>query len=152
MNLLIVEDDLHKCSEIEEVLEAIKIQNKTVCDNVRDAVLHIKGNTPDKIILDMSLPSHGVKAGAGSPLPMPMGGLELILDLRRMKKRAIEILILTQYPDIEIEDQYYHMEEAEEKIKEYYGMQKVIIAHYDKENQNWKKITKEFLEYEIITD
>ena len=85
----------------------------------------------------MSLPSHPAIAGKGSPISMPAGGIEVILELRYLKKINIPILILTQYPDIEIEDEYYSIDESARVIKDFFGMKSVFVTLYDNESEEW---------------
>ncbi|MBA6354905.1 MULTISPECIES: response regulator [unclassified Colwellia] len=154
MKILIVEDDLFKFSEIELLVNKVldhSIINR--CDNVYDAIKFLNSHTPDKLILDMSLPSHSARVGEGSPLSMPSGGIEIILELRYLKKFNIPIIILTQYPDIEIENEYYSIEESKIEIKELYGMNNLTVAYYendkdefDHSKNDWESETQIFLE------
>jgi len=146
MEILIVEDDSFKFSEIESLVRKdFKGVDITTFDNVYDTVNYLKDYTPDKIILDMSLPSHSAKAGEGSPLSMPSGGIEVIFELRILKKLDVPIIILTQYPEIEIEDEYYTISESESAIKEYYGVKELFVEHYENDSGEWKNNTEKFL-------
>ena len=87
MNILIVEDDDFKYSKIVNLLTKTTPSASILhVDNVYGAVNHVRNGTPDKIILDMSLPSHPAIAGEGSPISMPAGGIEVILELKNLKK------------------------------------------------------------------
>lgn len=138
MNILIVEDDQFKFSKIVEILEKVHLGAQVIHhDNVSSATLYLKLNTPELIVLDMSLPSHPAIAGKGSPISMPAGGIELILELRYLKKTNIPILILTQYPDIEIEDEYYSIDRSTQVIKDFFGMASVSVTLYDNDSEEW---------------
>lgn len=146
MNILIIEDDLFKFSKIENLTRGVLIDVEiTRFDNVHDAVIYFKNNSPDKIILDMSLPSHSAKVGEGSPLSMPTGGIEIILELRSINKLDIPIIILTQYPEIEIENEYYSIDESESEIKNLYGINNLSVVLYENDSHDWKNETAEFL-------
>ena len=146
MNILIIEDDLFKFSKIENLTRGVLIDVEiTRFDNVHDAVIYFKNNSPDKIILDMSLPSHSAKVGEGSPLSMPTGGIEIILELRSINKLDIPIIILTQYPEIEIENEYYSINESESEIKNLYGINNLSVVLYENDSHDWKNETAEFL-------
>ena len=138
MNILVVEDDQFKYSKISEILEKVF---SGAClnhhDNVSSAVLFLKANTPELIVLDMSLPSHPAIAGKGSPISMPTGGIEIILELRYLKKVDIPIFVLTQYPDVEIEDEYYSIDESAQVIKDFFGMKSISVTHYDNDSDEW---------------
>jgi CheY-like chemotaxis protein len=138
MNILVVEDDQFKFSKIADILEKVFLGAHIVHhDNVSSATLYLKINTPELIVLDMSLPSHPAIAGKGSPISMPTGGIEVILELRYLKKTTIPIYILTQYPDVEIEDEYYSINESSQVIKDFFGMKSVSVTLYDNESEEW---------------
>lgn len=138
MNILVVEDDQFKYSKIEGILEKIFPGAKLIHhDNVSSATLYLKISTPELIILDMSLPSHPAIAGKGSPISMPAGGIEVILELRYLRKTAIPIFVLTQYPDVEIENEYYSINDSAQTIKDFFGMQSVSVTLYDNDSEEW---------------
>jgi len=146
MIILVVEDDLFKYSKIEglirEVLHSVEVVK---CDNVYNCITYLSDSEPDKIILDMSLPSHAAEVGQGSPLSMPTGGIEIILELRSVSKSNMPIIVLTQYPEIEIENEYYSIEDAETKIKELYSISCLSVVLYENDSDDWMIKTIEFL-------
>ncbi|MDH5189627.1 MAG: hypothetical protein OEW89_00070 [Gammaproteobacteria bacterium] len=146
MNILVVEDDSFKFSKIETLIEntlgKVKI---TRFDNIHDTVIYFESNIPDKIILDMSLPSHAAKVGEGSPLSMPAGGIEIILELKSLNMIDIPILILTQYPEIEIENEYYSIDESGIEIKNIYGINNLAVVLYENDSSDWKDEAVDFL-------
>ena len=44
---------------------------------------------------------------------------------------------MTQYPDIEIEDEYYSIDESARVIKDFFGMKSVFVTLYDNESEEW---------------
>lgn len=149
MKLLILEDDEFKAEDIVALIqgsdEKYDIERH---GNVRDAICSLKEGLPDKIVLDMSLPSHSPVMGDGTPLSLPTGGLEIILFLRRNSSPNFPVIILTQYPDIEINGEYYSIEESEKKISDYFGLNNVSVAHYlsdEYHDSNWRNEMKKFL-------
>lgn len=148
MMILIIEDDEHKSSQIVEIFDVVSkdIDNKHIIDNVKDAVIFLVGNIPSKLILDMSLPSHKALPGQGTPVPMPTGGIEVLFELKKKGLTNMPILILTQYHEIEIENEPYPVEESAEALKEIYGFTNVQACYYEHlKNAKWIDITAEFL-------
>lgn len=138
MKILIVEDDSYKYSKIatllrERFLEATLLHQ----DSVHGAVIYIRESTPDLIILDMSLPSHSLQAGQGSPVSMPAGGIEIIMEIKILGKINIPIIVVTQYPDVEIEDEYYSIDESRSVISDLYGIRSISVIHYDNDSTEW---------------
>ncbi|EJC7060812.1 TPA: response regulator transcription factor [Vibrio parahaemolyticus] len=147
MTILVVEDDEHKSSQITALLEK-EYPNLTyeITESVWDAVTSINKCSPEMVILDMSLPSHRPGKGVGNPLSMPTGGIEVLFELRKLALRELPILILTQYPEIEIESEPYALNEASDVFLELYGMTNITISHYDNDSeQTWRSVTRTFL-------
>ncbi|EKN3392565.1 response regulator transcription factor [Yersinia enterocolitica] len=146
--ILIVEDDEHKSSQINDIYTLLEydINKRTIVDNVKDAVRYLVKNIPFKIVLDMSLPSHKALPGQGTPVPMPTGGIEVLFELKMKKLMNIPILILTQYPEIEVEGEPYPVDDSAEALKEIYGFTDIHACYYEsKKNAEWINVTTEFL-------
>jgi CheY-like chemotaxis protein len=147
MKVLIVEDDSYKYREIEAIVQgcsrSFQIEHT---DNVYQTINYLKKNKPDRIILDMSLPSHPGRPGEGNPLPMPDGGIEVILELRSLGCSSIPIIVITQYPGIEIESSYYSIDAAKAKIGSLYGIENLFVAKHSSEDSDWEVTLQEFLE------
>lgn len=146
--ILIIEDDEHKSSQIAEIFEGVthNIDNKYIIDNVKDAVIYLVNHIPSKIVLDMSLPSHKALPGQGTPVPMPTGGIEVLFELKKKGHTGIPILILTQYHEIEIENEPYPVEDSAEALKEIYGFTNIQACYYEHlKNAKWINVTADFL-------
>jgi len=146
--LVLVEDDHYKSEQILKIIRnsSYKDDDIQIFDNVKDAVVFCKNIIPDKLILDMSLPSHKALPGQGTPLPLPTGGFEILFELKSRNLMDISILILTQYPEIEVEDEPIPVSESAEVIKDEYGFTELYACYYDKDNsENWNEETFRFL-------
>ena len=138
MKILIVEDDSYKYSKVRDLLiDTFGESDLIHKDSVHGAVLYVRCEKPDLLILDMSLPSHPLVAGQGSPVSMPAGGIEVIMELKILQKTDIYVIVLTQYPNVEIEDEYYSIEESQGMIERLYGMQRVEVIYYDNDSTDW---------------
>lgn len=147
MKILVVEDDPYKFTQVENLISSIFPDAElTHFNSVHGAVRHLKNEIPDKIILDMSLPTHPPMPGEGSPVSLGSGGVEVLLALRRLKQFGLPVAILTQYIDFEIEDGYYALDAAPEALRDIYNLTNVIAVLYDHDSDIWVKIIKNFLE------
>jgi CheY-like chemotaxis protein len=147
LKILVVEDDPYKFTQVETLIFSILPESKiTHFNSVHGAVRYIKQEIPDKIILDMSLPTHPPMPGEGSPVSLGSGGVEVLLALRRLKQFDLPVAILTQYVDFEIEDGYYALDAAPEALSEIYSLNNVIAVLYEHDSDIWAKIIKNFLE------
>lgn len=148
MMILIVEDDEHKSSQIIEIIKNTSnyMDNSELVDNVRDAVRFLIKLTPEKIVLDMSLPSHKALPGQGNPIPLPTGGIEVLFELKKRGLVNLPILILTQYPEIEIEEEPVPVAESAQAFEDEYGFTKLKACYYDQiHDAQWKRSITEFL-------
>lgn len=146
MNLLVVEDDTYKYSKIKNVVaKSIETPLLNRFDNVCDTVNYLETDTPEKIILDMSLPSHKARVREGSPLPLPSGGIEIIYELYDMEHFDIPIFILTQYHEIEMDRVYYSISDSKEKIMNLYNIKNLNVVYYDSDSTHWEALLADFL-------
>jgi CheY-like chemotaxis protein len=151
MKILVIEDDSHKLMRILDVIKnSISMPQIKHLDSVYGAVRYLSTESPDKIILDMSLPSHPPSIGEGSPVAMPAGGIEILLEMRSLRKANIPTVILTQYPDVEIEDEYYTIDQAPNALTEFFGFTKINVIYYDTTNDDWINPITIFLKQDEI--
>jgi CheY-like chemotaxis protein len=146
LKILVVEDDPYKFAQVETLICSVLSDVKLAHFNsVHGAVRYLKTETPDKIILDMSLPTHPPMVGEGSPVSLGAGGVEVLLALRRLKQFDLPVAILTQYIDFEIEDGYYALDAASEALRDLYNLNNVIAVLYEHDSVIWAEIIKNFL-------
>lgn len=147
--ILIVEDDEFKLSSLKQFLDTsftlTKIYEAT---NLYDATIIINEVTFDLILLDMSIPSHPFQIAGGTPKSLPIGGLQVIFELKSLK-RTDDCIIITQYPDIEICGSHYPINKAEKSIFEHYNYNVLKCIQYSEGATLWKsELTKVFNNYE----
>jgi len=77
---------------------------------------------------------------------MPAGGVEILLELCYRNKEDIPVLILTQYEEIEIEDDYFSIDEAGKELENLYGLKNISVSLYDNDITDWHINIKNFIE------
>ena len=146
MFILLVEDDEFKSNAIQsEILELGLKADFQVETTVHGAVQKLNEQDFDLILLDMSLPSYQLIQGKGSPIPMPSGGMEVLMELDYLGRQD-EVIILTQYYEIEIDEILYSHKDAQEKINQEYNVNLLRIILFKREDKDWKKILSEEIE------
>lgn len=145
VNILVVEDDKHKSTEICNYLftQGIHKDSVQLTESIADTIRYLKVSKPDRIVLDMSLPSHTTKLGEGSAIPLPNGGIEVLLELRYNGVTDLPVLILTQYPHIEVNHQLWPLDKASEKIMSAFSMRNISVCEFVSEDdtqeaKSWK--------------
>ncbi|WP_159433777.1 hypothetical protein [Acidovorax soli] len=103
---MIVEDDAFKLEGVRAYLNSVFTGTLeiSVCQALASATALLGSQTFDLAIIDMSIHSHEPQAGSGSPFPLSSGGLDVLFTIVYSENGAnTPCIILTQYPDIEIE-------------------------------------------------
>lgn len=151
MKILIVEDDDYKRDSVIKLLqengENLFISHvNSIYGAIQDLIHNDFGY--DFIILDMSLPSHSAKPGEGTPISLPTGGLEVIYELLDQSLFNMPIVVLTQYPDIMINNIAWPIDECTDKLKQEFNLKNLTAIYYDDSaaDPKWKKSVKMFLE------
>ncbi|MGM8930525.1 DNA-binding transcriptional response regulator [Salinicola halophyticus] len=136
---LIVEDDQFKMEGIRSHLsemfhDRIKIFE---CQSLASATALLKSQSFDLAIIDMSIHSHEPQAGAGSPFPLSSGGLDVLFEIASTGHNTL-CVILTQYPDIEIESLPIPVDFAKKEILEKFDMEVAGCIRYLENDNQWK--------------
>lgn len=144
---LIVEDDPFKMEGVHSHLSELfgnKI-NIFQCQALASATTLLTEQTFDLAIIDMSIHSHEPKAGAGSPFPLSSGGLDVLFEVAHLDNNT-PCIVLTQYPDIEIEGLPIPVELAKEEIFNKFGIDMAGCVRYLENDNQWKKELNKILE------
>ncbi|RUL97745.1 hypothetical protein [Rhizobium chutanense] len=135
--ILVIEDDRFKFDQISELL--IGKAEVRWCRSVHSGVQALSSPGISAIILDMALPSHDLAEGGASPASLPSGGLEIIYELSYSNK-LLPVIIITQYPEIEIEGSYVKIDRAAKTVRDLYQIDVVGVVHFKQNDQTWRKL------------
>jgi CheY-like chemotaxis protein len=139
--ILLVEDDAFKQARIEALLAAIELAPIVLARSVSEAVHRLKEFQYDHVILDIALPSHSTIKGGGASLPMPSGGLEILLELS-YEKRADPVTIVTQYPEIEFDGELLELHLAKAFFNQRLGINIREVVYFDASQPTWQNILR----------
>ncbi|MDE2623392.1 MAG: response regulator [Betaproteobacteria bacterium] len=144
---LIVEDDPFKMDSIRAHLKDFFSGHQEIVEcHALSTALSILGTSDfDLAIIDMSIHSHEPEAGAGSPFPLSSGGLDVLFEIDNSKCNT-SCIILTQYPDIEIEGMPIPVENAQKEIFEKFGIRVAGCVRYIEDDNRWKTEVTSILE------
>lgn len=139
LRCLIVEDDPFKMEGIREHLKEIFADRIEIveCHALSTATSLLTSFKFDLAILDMSIHSHEPEAGAGSPFPLSSGGLDVLFEIAYSGSNT-PCIILTQYPDIEIEGLPIPVEMAQQEILEKFEIEVAGCVRYLENDNRWK--------------
>lgn len=99
----------------------------------------------DIAIIDMAIPSHPASAGDGSPYPLPKGGLDVLFEIEALGQHCT-CVVLTQYPEVEIEGCLIPVDQAAAEIDEKFDIQIAGCIQYFEENSVWQDKLRKILE------
>jgi CheY-like chemotaxis protein len=138
LRILLVEDDPHKHERLLAALAKFDLGHELiVVASVQSAVAAIDEGAFDFILLDMALPSHQLKPGGGPSTSMLSGGVEVIMELSYLN-RPDRVIVITQYPEIEIEGDLVPVDESHERLSAMFGQTVVKVIQYDHESDKWE--------------
>jgi len=135
----VVEDDDFKLESIRLHLKDV-LQGKaliTECHALSTATSELTSARFDVVIIDMSIHSHEPEVGAGSPVPLPSGGLDVLFEVSYLNCNS-ECIILTQYTDIEIEGLPVPVDLAAAEIELKFGIKVAGCIQYSENDAKWK--------------
>lgn len=142
MRILLVEDDEYKQTKVEVALENYFAGLElVVAKSVRDAVACMQGDIFDHVVLDIALPSRGQVPGSGAGLPMPAGGIEVLLELS-FQSRTDPVTILTQYPEIEFDGRLVDLKRARRLLEQSVNANIIDVIHFEMDNEIWEEQLK----------
>jgi CheY-like chemotaxis protein len=145
--IALIEDEAEKGEALKSALLEYGVPESEIheINNVRDAVLSVKNNTYDAIILDVSLPTFSPDGMVGSAgrAQQQSGGLEVLRALK-FEHKLVKIVIITQYPDIIFEGKSVELTGVSQHVNERY-QQNVIdaILYREADPTHWKAKLKE---------
>lgn len=144
---LIVEDDPFKMEGIRTHLKDVFAGRIEIieCQALSTAASLLASSKFDLAIIDMSIHSHEPEAGAGSPFPLSSGGLDVLFEINYSGSNT-PCIILTQYPDIEIEGAPIPVEVAQQEILEKFDIEVAGCVRYLESDNRWKAEVTSILE------
>ncbi|WP_312486361.1 hypothetical protein [Massilia timonae] len=136
---LIVEDDPFKMEGIRSHLQSIfgSRLEAVSCQALATAATLLNAQRFDLAVIDMSIHSHEPEAGAGSPFPLSSGGLDVLFEINYSEHDTV-CIILTQYPDIEIEGIPIPVEMAKKEIMDKFDIEVAGCIRYLEDDEKWK--------------
>jgi CheY-like chemotaxis protein len=145
LKILIIEDDSHKIDDLSRFISELGDQySYLIKKSVREAVMEVINNDHDIIILDMALPTFNQADKASGGISQPQGGLEIIRTLKSIKKN-MDVIIFTQYPDIEIDGKFQSINNSVDILSKRYKCNIIGAIHYKYDDLIWKKKLRETL-------
>jgi len=147
ISCLIVEDDPFKMEGIRAHLKDLfgeRIETSE-CQALNSAKALLASKHFDLAIVDMSIHSHEPEAGAGSPFPLSSGGLDILFQIVYSGSNT-PCIILTQYPDIEIESAPVPVNMAQQEILEKFDIEVAGCVRYIENDNGWKVEVTSILE------
>ncbi|WP_315781534.1 MULTISPECIES: hypothetical protein [unclassified Bradyrhizobium] len=145
MNVLLVEDDEFKATDILKVLEESFSSSSVVrAMSVTSALKAINGETFALIVLDMSLPTFEMSGLGGGGSPQGQGGLEVLRLARRLNNTS-PFIVVTQYPDIEIDGRDVPLSIAAKALRVRFGVDVKACLLYEFDRDSWRSPLRNYL-------
>lgn len=136
---LVVEDDKFKLDSIRAYLQQALGDRAVIseCQALATATAYLESNKFEIVVIDMSIHSHAPEQGAGSPTPLPSGGLDVLFEVNYLGHDSA-CIVLTQYTDILIEGVPVPIESAAAEIEGKFGITVAGCIQYSESSSTWK--------------
>jgi CheY-like chemotaxis protein len=134
-NILLVEDDEFKALDITSLINSVlpNFEIFTVGD-VGSGIATIQEQSFKLIVLDIALPSRKLARVGGTTSSLLSGGVEIIYRIEESNRRD-PIVIITQYPDIEIEGEHISVEKISNNPGYFFDAEILGCFRYQRDNQ-----------------
>ena len=140
--ILIIEDDHFKADDLrKEIGGEFEV---FVVASVRDAVVKVLEETFDAIVLDMALPTFTADAASSSGTAQPQGGVEILRALRSGNP-GTPVIIVSQYPDLEVDGEFHSLDASPRVLSERYSLRVIGAVVYDSQNRTWADVFRGLL-------
>lgn len=141
-SVLIIEDDKFKA---EDLLGLFHRQYEvTVVTSVREAVVQVINRDFDLVILDMALPTFGTSASSPGGTAQPQGGVEVLREMQAAKRTGA-VVVVSQYPDVEIEGRFVVLAECPSQLSRRYEVSVVSAVLYHFQDDEWRTQLEEVI-------
>jgi CheY-like chemotaxis protein len=138
MMVLLVEDDEFKATDLARLLqEHLPTPQVTRAASVTSALRAITSDRFDLIVLDMSLPTFDLSGPGGGGSPQGQGGVEVLRLANRMRAEA-QYIVVTQYPDIEIDGSDVPLQQAADRLSKRFALRVRACLPYEFDSDDWQ--------------
>lgn len=138
IRVLVIEDDEFKSTDLIRVLEACLSQPQiTRASSVTSALRVITSEVFQLIVLDMSLPTFDMTGPGGGGSPQGQGGIEVLRLANRLGTES-QYIIVTQYPDIEIDGLEIPLKDAASRLAKRFNLQVSACLPYEFDRDDWQ--------------
>ena len=136
--LLLVEDDDNKRSQIVALVKshAPSVELLTA-RSLKSGLLALKQHVPDKIILDMTLPTFDVGPGEAGGDTHPFGGREFLQEMRRFRLE-VPVVVVTQFETFDLGREMTTLHELDAQLRMDYPSIYLGAVYYHAALQSWR--------------
>ena len=136
MRILVVEDDEFKAEQLRPILR--RRGEIVLAQSVREAVVTVLSSSFDLVVLDMALPTFTKSPLSSGGTAQAQGGMEVVRALRS-RRASVPVIIVSQYPDLEIEGSFVALQSCPEVLQERYDVNLVGAVLFDFDDRSWEE-------------
>ena len=139
MKVLIIEDDLNKGRQLTSF-----VQRTLPTSDIRQARSYQSGleaifeDTPDLVLLDMTLPTFDVSPTEAGWRTRPLGGTEILSELDRMEVKCLAIVV-TQFESFGEGRDFVTLDELERRLARKYSHLYLGVVSYQPSESSWRE-------------
>lgn len=149
INVLIVEDEQPKFLHIEKYLTELR-GNLNIINvrSVNSALDALEDNTPDLLILDMSLPTFDITENEWGGRPQGFGGIEILRNMS-LENIYCPTIVITGYPAFQRErGNTVRLDELSKELKDEFSQFLKGTLHFNSTFSEWRVELKRIIQEE----
>jgi len=138
MKILIIEDDPNKLNQIKTFINELYNDDVyEIAQSYQSGLKHIYTQSPDLIILDMSLPTYDITPDEDGYKFRRLAGLDILSELKRKKKKE-KIIVVTQFETFGEGLNYIELKDLKTKMEVEYSDNYIDTVYYNPAQDEWK--------------
>jgi CheY-like chemotaxis protein len=137
VNIWLIEDDGFKRDKLRGCLEElVPGANIHEARSAKSALMLMRGDRPDLVILDMSLPTFDIGPMEAGGRPQGFGGVEVLREMER-KDVTAPVIVVTQYEVFG--EERMSLKELEERLADRHSSRFSGLIFYEAATEQWKQ-------------
>ncbi len=146
MNVLVIEDDPNKLTQIKEFITRNEYEfNVEEAHSYQSGLKKALELRPDIVLLDMSLPTYDVSVKEKGGRPRSFGGRDILCEMRRknIKSKAI---VVTQFEDFQDEKESKNLDALKAQLLKEFKDNYAGAVFYQPSGIEWESELKDIIE------
>lgn len=144
MKILVIEDDAHKARQLAEFVKVEAEVTPAESRSYQSGLRAVLADSPDIVLLDMSLPTYDVSRVETGGRSRPYAGREILTELKR-KGIATKVVVVTQFESFGEGSEAMTLTELKRELGGEFATNYVGTVFYQPSESSWRQELRSLL-------